>query len=106
MTTVSAPDATPPAKSGGNVTPVTITGCLAFDDQVFWLQDTSGADAPKARSWRSGFLKKRASPVALVDASGAVGLPTHVGQRVAATGTLANREMRVRSLQRVAASCS
>lgn len=105
-TPIPAPDSTPPAESGGDVTPITITGCLAFDDQVFWLQDTSGADAPKARSWRSGFLKKRASPVALVDASGAVGLPTHVGHRVAATGTLANREMRVRSLQRIAASCS
>lgn len=87
-------------------TAVTITGCVANDEETFWLKDTSGADAPKARNWKSGFLKKRPAPIALLDSTHALKLPNYVGQRVAATGTLVNREMRAHSLQRVATSCS
>ena len=87
-------------------TSVTITGCVANDEETFWLKDTSGADAPKSRNWKSGFLKKRPAPVALLDATHALKLPNYVGQRVAATGTLVNREMRAQSLQRVGSSCS
>jgi hypothetical protein len=86
-------------------TAVTITGCVANDEETFWLKDTSGADAPKSRNWKSGFLKKRPAPIALLDATHALKLPNYVGQRVAATGTLVNREMLALSLQRVAASC-
>jgi hypothetical protein len=85
---------------------VTITGCLAFDDQTYWLKDTEGLDAPKSRSWKSGFLKKRSSNVELVDAGHTLQLPRYVGQRVSATGTLADREMHASALQRVAPSCS
>ena len=85
---------------------VTITGCLERNDETFRLKDTAGASAPKARSWKSGFLKKSSATIAVVDASNRVKLPTHVGQRVSVTGTLVDREMQVRSLQRVAASCS
>ena len=92
--------------AGRTMTSVTITGCLANDDATFWLKDTSGADAPKSRNWRSGFLKKRPAPIELLDATHELKLPNYVGQRVAATGTLVNREMRAQSLQRVAASCS
>ena len=35
----------------------TIVGCLTFDDGAFRLKDASGIDAPKSRSWKSGFLK-------------------------------------------------
>jgi hypothetical protein len=87
-------------------TAVTITGCVANDEETFWLKDTSGADAPKSRNWKSGFLKKRPAPIALLDATHALKLPNYVGQRVAATGTLVNREMRAHSLQRVGSSCS
>ena len=84
----------------------TITGCLEGDSQTFWLKDASGADAPKTRSWRSGFLKKRTPPIDLVAANNTLQLTNYVGQRITATGTLVNREMRVRSLRRVASSCS
>ena len=87
-------------------TSVTITGCVANDEETFWLKDTSGADAPKSRNWKSGFLRKRSAPVALLDANHALKLPNYVGQRVAATGTLVNREMRAQSLQRIGSSCS
>lgn len=86
--------------------PVTLTGCLERDADTFRLKETTGEDAPKARSWKSGFLRKRAVSVALVEPPTSVRLPTHVGERVSVTGTLLDREMHVRSLQRVAASCS
>ena len=40
---------------------VTITGCLevSTSGDTFRLTDTEGVDAPKSRSWRSGFFKKR-----------------------------------------------
>ena len=89
-----------------DVAPVTITGCLERDGMTFWLKDTSGMpETPKARSWKSGFLKKRPSRVGLVSATNAVKLPNHVGERVAATGALMDGQMRARSLRRVAASC-
>lgn len=86
-------------------TAVTITGCLERDNQTFRLKDTSGADAPRSRSWTSGFLRRRAAAIELVDAH-SVKLTDHVGERVAVTGMLQDREMQVRSLQRVAASCN
>ena len=88
------------------VAAVTITGCLEQNDDTFRLKNTIGEDAPKARSWRSGFLRKGSAPIDVIDASRRLRLPTHVGQRVSVTGVLVGREMQLRSLQRVAASCN
>jgi hypothetical protein len=85
--------------------PVTITGCLELANETFRLQDTTGVNAPKTRSWKSGFLKKGSRSIDVVDASRRLKLPSHVGQRVSVTGVLVDREMQGRSLQRVAASC-
>ena len=103
-TTHAAVESTSNAASH-TATSVTITGCVENDEETFWLRDTSGADAPKSRNWKSGFLRKRPAPVALLDANHALKLTNYVGQRVAATGTLVNREMRAHSLQRLATSC-
>ncbi len=111
---VEAADSTPkadgvesaPQADAPNLASVAIAGCVDLDDETFWLKDTSGTDAPKSRSWKSGFLKKRPAPIALVDADRALRLQGYVGQRVVATGTLENREMRAHSLRLVAASCS
>jgi hypothetical protein len=84
---------------------VTVTGCLERDAETFRLEKTSGADAPKARSWKSGFLKKRSASIEVVDAANRLQLPNQVGQRVSVMGVLVDREMRARSLQRVAGSC-
>lgn len=84
---------------------VTITGCLERADEAFRLKDTSGADAPKARNWRWGFLRKGPASVQVVDGTTGVRLRDHVGQRVTVTGTLADRAMQVRSVQRVSSSC-
>jgi hypothetical protein len=100
----AASTATPDAVSQ---VPVTITGCLetTVDEDRFRLTDTEGVDAPKARSWRSGFLRKHSAPVELLDLSEPLGLRKYVGHRVVATGLLTSRELRVRSLQSAGASC-
>jgi hypothetical protein len=87
------------------ISAVTITGCLENAHDAFRLKDTSGADAPKARSWKSGFLKKSTPSIEVVDAANRLQLPAHVGQRVSVTGVLVDREMKARSLKRIAASC-
>ena len=81
---------------------VTITGCLEDDDGTFVLKQTSGAEAPKSRTWKSGFLKKSSASIQVIDAANRLRLPTHVGQRVSLTGMLVDREMRARLLQPVA----
>ena len=104
-TVVDEPEvATAPAAAKG--APVTITGCLERADESFRLKDTTGANVPTSRSWKSGFLKKRSASVDLVDKGNRVKLADHVGRRVSVTGTLVDREMQVRSLQRLAPSCS
>lgn len=85
---------------------VTITGCLARKDQAFRLKDARGDDAPKSRSWKTGFLRKRSADVAVIDAANRLRLSNYVGQRVALTGTLDDREMHARSLVAVSRSCN
>lgn len=94
-----------PAPTAGQVAPVTIVGCLQRDGDTFWLRDASGDDAPKARSWKTGFLTRRSARVDLVDSRG-LNLASHVGARVAATGTLADRELHARSVRPIAATCN
>jgi hypothetical protein len=86
--------------------PVTITGCLERADETFRLRDATGVDAPRSRSWKSGFLKKGSASIEIVDAANGLKLPDHVGQRVSVTGTLMDRAIQGRSLQRVAGSCT
>ena len=95
-----------PSAAVQNAALVTVQGCLQAGGDSFWLKDTSGADAPTSRSWKSGFLKKRSASIQVVGAADAPGFSTYVGQRVAATGMLTNRTMQVHALRRVAASCN
>ncbi len=104
-TPIEAPHAAAEA-SGDQSSPVTIVGCVQRDDAGFRLVDTAGDNAPRARSWKSGFLKKRSAPVDLVGSPSKVRLPNFVGQRVSVTGTLDNRELQIQSLRRVAPSCT
>jgi hypothetical protein len=89
-----------------NSTQVTITGCLERADDTFRLKDATGVEAPRSRSWKSGFLKKGPASIEIVDTANGLKLPDHVGQRVSVTGNLIDRAMHVRSMQRVAASCT
>jgi len=87
---------------------ITVTGCLETSGNAngFRLTDTEGGDAPKSRSWRTGFLKKRSNSVALVDPPDAHALQAQVGQRVAATGLLTNSDLRVSSLRVISPKCN
>jgi hypothetical protein len=85
---------------------VTISGCLEQDDDTFRLKDTEGLNAPKARSWKSGFLKKGTAKVEIVDASNRLRLQNHVGKRVSVTGQLHEKEMLASSVRRIASSCN
>jgi hypothetical protein len=110
--TPAAPEtpASPATTSTGIVVPapVTITGCLevSTDGDTFRLSDVEGADAPKSRSWRTGFFKKRPAPVVLVEPADRQALTANVGHRVAATGQLASRELKVSSLRVIGSSCN
>ena len=83
----------------------TIAGCLTFDDGEYRLKDATGTDAPKSRSWKSGFLAKRSASIDIVDSNQSLALPIHVGHRVEIAGTLVEREMQARSLVQLAGSC-
>ena len=86
---------------------VTVTGCLENSgNNAFRLSDTEGADAPRSRSWRSGFLRKRSTSVELVAPPDPYTLKTEVGHRIAATGQLTSRELRVTSVQVIGARCN
>ena len=85
---------------------VTITGCLEVDNQEYRLTDTEGADAPKARSWKSGFLKKRTANLEVLDAAKKLRLATHLGQRVTVTGVVSERKMDAWSLVVASRSCN
>jgi hypothetical protein len=108
----SEPIAPPALASGATGTsgtaPVTITGCLeiSVDQDEFRLTETDGVDAPRSRSWRTGFLKKRSAPVALVEPPDRLALQTHVGRRVAATGLLTSHDLRVSALRVVGPACN
>jgi hypothetical protein len=91
--------------TGPTPTVVTLTGCLVRSDKNFRLNDTSGTNAPKSRSWKSGFLAKRSASVSIVPASSELPLAKHVGERVTVSGTLIERQMQVRTLRRVSSSC-
>jgi hypothetical protein len=100
------PASAPPANEQAEAAvPATIVGCLERDADTFWLKNVSGADAPKSRSWKSGFLRKKSSNVALVDRAGLSNrLSTYVGRRIETTGALTEREMHVKTL-RVLGAC-
>lgn len=109
--TAAAGEALPAAGQSpatASVPAVTITGCLEIstDGTEFRLADTEGRDAPKSRSWRTGFLRKRTAPVALIGAAEPLELKKNVGTRVAATGLLTDRALQVTSLRVVGSSCN
>jgi len=97
-----------PAQSAGAVQGAelaSIEGCLIQDANQFQLKNTSGEDAPKGRSWKSGFLHRSAKTVDVVDQSHRLNLARHVGERVTITGLLDDRELQGTALKRVAESC-
>ena len=84
----------------------TITGCLVMrDDGMFQLKDNDGEHAPKARSWKSGFIKKGSANIDVLDAGNRLSLGSHIGYRVSVGGTLTERKMQARSLRATSEHC-
>ena len=88
--------------------PVTYTGCLRADGSKYVLTDlTDVVGAPTRRSWKTAFIVKSARAIEVVGATPTLKLTEHVGRQVSVTGTLDDRtHVKVRSVKRVAASCS
>jgi hypothetical protein len=84
----------------------TIEGCLVQDADQFQLKNTSGEDAPRGRSWKSGFLHRSSKTIDILDQSHRLNLARHVGERVTITGLLDDRALQGTSLKRVAESCN
>ena len=78
---------------------------MSVDEAEFRLTDTEGVQAPKSRSWRTGFLKKHSSSIALVDLPDAHAAQAQVGKRVAATGVLSSGSLKLSSLRVVSPHC-
>lgn len=93
------------AKAAKSAAAVTITGCLERDDNAYRLTETSGKQAPKARSWKTAFLKKRAADLEVIDASRKLRLQNHVGHRDALTGHMKDGQLHVASMRHLANSC-
>ncbi len=91
--------------SAANTAPVTIFGCLERSNETYRLTDTDGVDAPKARSWKTGFLKKSAATVEVVDPGNRMRLSSHVGHRVGVTGTISEKQLQARSIRKISSSC-
>jgi hypothetical protein len=107
-TSAPAPVPTPALTTAPSATAkpdATVTGCLERTDDGFRLKDTEGENAPKSRSWKSGFLKKGAASISVIDPSRTLRLGNQVGRRVTVTGALANRELRAAAIHQVASSC-
>jgi hypothetical protein len=83
----------------------TLTGCLVHDDDMFQLKDTDGAHAPKARSWKSGFIKRSSAKVAVLDPNNRLKLASHVGHRISVSGTLTEREIDARWINATSERC-
>jgi hypothetical protein len=105
-TFAARPASAPSAGAVAGAELASIEGCLIQDANQFQLKNTSGEDAPKGRSWKSGFLHRSAKTVDVVDQSHRLNLARHVGERVTITGLLDDRELQGTSLKRVAESCS
>ena len=86
---------------------ITLTGCLEADGRKFVLTDPEGSQAPKGRSWKTGFVTKKAKNVEVVGASSSVKLGDHLGRKVIVVGAIdRNTHLTARSIKQMAASCS
>ena len=94
------------ATQDGESVSATITGCLVLrEGGMFQLKDNDGEHAPKARSWKSGFIKKGSASIDVFDAGNRLKLGTHANRRVSVSGMLTDRRLRARSLHATSERC-
>lgn len=65
---------------------VTMIGCLESDGSNYRLADVQGNLAPKGRSWKTGFVTKKAKNIDLIGAPASLKLQDHVGRKVSVSG--------------------
>jgi hypothetical protein len=98
------------ALAADKVKTVTVTGCVKHGGErnTYVLTKVEGADAPKSRGWKTGYILKRRSNLDVVAAASSVRLKDHVGRRVSVTGTVEDKDrtqLKARSV-RVLSTCS
>jgi hypothetical protein len=65
---------------------VTMIGCLETDGTNYRLADVQGNQATKGRSWKTGFITKKAKPVDLVGAASSLNLKGSIGRKISVVG--------------------
>jgi len=86
---------------------VTLTGCLQADGSKYMLRDLEGTQAPKGRSWKTGFITKKAKDVEVTGASSTLKLSDYRGHKVSVVGVKdGETHMKARSIKQLAKSCS
>ena len=65
---------------------ITMIGCLESDGSNYRLADVQGNQAPKGRSWKTGFITKKTKPIDLVGAPASLKLQDHIGHKVSVSG--------------------
>jgi len=85
----------------------TMTGCLHADGSKYMLTNVEGANAPKARNWKTAYVTKSTKNVEVVGASSSLKLKDQVGHKVTVSGTRdGDTHFKAQSLKQVAKSCS
>jgi hypothetical protein len=98
---VAAKVAAAPVETGD-----TLIGCLETDGDKYRLADVQGNQAPKGRSWKTGFITKRPKSIDVVGPS-TLNLDDHVGHKISIVGTRdGDTHFKARSIKQLAASCS
>ncbi|HMD35121.1 MAG TPA: hypothetical protein VKH42_09140, partial [Vicinamibacterales bacterium] len=88
-------------------TTTTMTGCLHADGSKFMLGNVEGANAPKTRNWKTGYVTKTTKDVEVVGASSSLKLKDQVGHKVTVSGTRdGDTHFKAQSIKQVARSCS
>ena len=86
---------------------ITVTGCLHSQGAKYVLTDVSGQQAPKGRSWKTGYMKHGMKDVEVVSSSTGPKLKDHVGHMVTVMGVKdGETHMKARSIKPMTASCS
>jgi hypothetical protein len=86
---------------------VSMTGCLRADGGKYMLTHLQGDQAPRARSWKTGFIVKTTKNVVVSAPKNGVKLQDHIGRQVTIVGMSdGDTHLTARSIKRIAASCS
>lgn len=93
------------ARGTGNGDMVTYVGCLRAEEagERFMLTEISGPNAPRSRSWKTGFITKRTMDVEV--AGPRKKLTQNVGRLVRITGRRSGHDIVAHSITYAGATC-